>query len=51
MKVGFGNGLMFGTLIASYALGFWYGGSLIADSISDNCTSNCPNGGEDCDPM
>lgn len=46
LKVGFGNGLTYAAFFLTYALGFWYSGKLIADSISDGCTSNCPNGGE-----
>ena len=45
LKVGFGNGITYGAFFLTYALGFWFSGKLIADSISDGCTSNCPNGG------
>jgi ATP-binding cassette subfamily B (MDR/TAP) protein 1 len=48
LKVGAGNGGLFCACFFTYALGFWYGGKLVADSISDGCTgSSCPNGGED----
>lgn len=31
---GFGFGLVWGIMILSYALGFWYGSKLIADGVS-----------------
>jgi len=47
LKVGLGNGGLFCACFFTYALGFWYGGKLVADSISDGCTgSGCPNGGK-----
>jgi ATP-binding cassette subfamily B (MDR/TAP) protein 1 len=45
LKVGFGNGLMFGVYYLVYALGFWYGGELVATSVEDECTRNCTTGG------
>jgi hypothetical protein len=36
-KVGLGNGLLFGACFMTYALGFWYGGTLVADSVSRMC--------------
>ena len=36
-KVGLGNGLLFGACFLTYALGFWYGGTLVADSVTRQC--------------
>jgi ATP-binding cassette subfamily B (MDR/TAP) protein 1 len=44
-KVGFGNGAVFCACFLTYALGFWYGGSLVA-SAKENCTHNCLTGGD-----
>ncbi len=49
-NVGLGNGVMFGVYYLIYALGFWWGGKLAADSLSDGCTpdstdSKCITGG------
>jgi hypothetical protein len=45
-KVGLGNGLLFCVCFFTYALGFWYGGTLVADSLANGCTGNeCMNGG------
>ena len=49
-KVGLGNGLLFGACFMTYALGFWYGGTLVADSVSRQCQPslndyNCISGG------
>ena len=45
-NVGFGNGLLFFSCFLTYALGFWYGTSLIADARSHGCTgSHCISGG------
>ena len=44
-KVGLGNGMVFGACFCTYALGFWYGGKLIADSMDDGCN---PYAGDDC---
>lgn len=41
-SVGIGNGALFGSAFLTYALGFWYGGKLVADDLDRNCT------GEDC---
>ena len=46
LKVGFANGALWFALFLTYALGYWYSGKLIADAISEGCTSNCPNGGQ-----
>lgn len=50
LKVGLGNGLLFGAAFLIYALGFWYGGNLVADSVSTFCTpkvgdASCLSGG------
>lgn len=45
LKVGMGNGLLFCACFLTYALGFWYGGNLVADSIEDGCSS-CVTGGD-----
>ena len=37
LKVGLGNGLLFGACFLTYALGFWYGGILVADSVKRMC--------------
>jgi ABC-type multidrug transport system fused ATPase/permease subunit len=45
-KVGFGNGAVFCACFLTYALGFWYGASLVADA-NDHCTgNNCLTGGD-----
>jgi len=49
-KVGLGNGLLFGACFLTYALGFWYGGTLVADSVTRQCVPslndyNCISGG------
>ncbi len=49
-NVGLGNGLMFGVYYLIYALGFWWGGKLAADSLSDGClpddtSDDCITGG------
>jgi ATP-binding cassette subfamily B (MDR/TAP) protein 1 len=46
VNVGLGNGAVFGSVFLTYALGFWYGGNLVADSLESNCTRNCLTGGE-----
>lgn len=46
-NVGLGNGGLFCACFLTYALGFWYGGGLVADSIEDGCTgSGCLSGGK-----
>jgi len=45
LKVGLGNGLLFGACFCTYALGFWYGGNLVAKSIENRCTEDCITGG------
>ena len=45
LKVGFFNGLTFMISFMTYALGFWYGASLIADSLDTHCRENCLTGG------
>jgi ATP-binding cassette subfamily B (MDR/TAP) protein 1 len=50
-KVGLGNGVFYGALFAVYALGFWYGARLVADSIESKCVAqfgrnpDCISGG------
>jgi ATP-binding cassette subfamily B (MDR/TAP) protein 1 len=49
-KVGLGNGGLFCACFLTYALGFWYGGKLVADGIEDGCVPNteghgCVTGG------
>jgi len=44
MKVGMGNGAVFGAAFCTYALGFWYGGKLVADSLDANCDPFAPTG-------
>jgi ATP-binding cassette subfamily B (MDR/TAP) protein 1 len=49
-KVGFGNGLVFSCCFLTYALGFWYGGKLIADGMDNDCgltpdSEECVTGG------
>ncbi|RYG70375.1 ATP-binding cassette domain-containing protein [archaeon] len=45
MHVGLGNGAVFGAAFLTYALGFWYGGKLVADDVARGCTENCLTGG------
>ena len=48
-NVGLGNGALFGACFLTYALGFWYGGNLVADSTEDGCSgsdNDCVNGGK-----
>ena len=45
LKVGLGNGGLFCVCFFTYALGFWYGGKLVADDM-ENCTHNCLTGGQ-----
>ena len=44
-KVGLGDGMVFGACFCTYALGFWYGGKLIADAYDAGCN---PYAGDDC---
>jgi ABC-type bacteriocin/lantibiotic exporter with double-glycine peptidase domain len=44
-KVGVGNGGVFCACFLTYALGFWYGGNLVADGM-ENCSHNCVTGGQ-----
>jgi ATP-binding cassette subfamily B (MDR/TAP) protein 1 len=44
-NVGLGNGMVFGACFLTYALGFWYGGNLVANDLN-NCTHNCLTGGQ-----
>ncbi|RYH10022.1 hypothetical protein EON65_39770 [archaeon] len=44
LKVGFATGCMFGAYLCVYALGFWFGGYLIAEDLR-HCTHNCLSGG------
>lgn len=45
LKVGAGNGLVFGVSFLTYALGFWYGGVLVARDLESDCTDHCTTGG------
>ena len=45
-KVGLGNGMVFGFSFFMYAIGFWYGGKLVADDVQDDCTKDCITGGD-----
>jgi hypothetical protein len=48
-NVGLGNGGLFCACFFTYALGFWYGGQLVADSVEDGCSGDgCVNGGKRC---
>jgi len=47
-NVGLGNGLVFGAAFCTYALGFWYGGKLVADDLDRQCNEDierCLTGG------
>ena len=46
-KVGLGNGAVFGACFLTYALGFWYGGKLVADDMRSGCVpgNGCITGG------
>jgi len=43
-KLGFANGALFCACFLSYALGFWYGGQLVADAKERGCET-CATGG------
>jgi ATP-binding cassette, subfamily B (MDR/TAP), member 1 len=45
LKVGLGHGGLFGVCFLTYALGFWYGGELVAHDLERHCTSGCYTGG------
>jgi hypothetical protein len=46
-NVGLGNGGLFCACFFTYALGFWYGGQLVADSVEHGCSGDgCVNGGK-----
>ena len=45
LKVGFFNGLTFCLSFFNYALGFWYGATLVAQDMDDGCKENCISGG------
>ena len=46
-NVGIGNGGLFCACFFTYALGFWYGGELVADSLEKGCSGDdCVNGGK-----
>lgn len=47
LNVGLGNGSVFGACFGTYALGFWYGGKLVADDLAAGCgfSNNCITGG------
>eukprot|EP00981_Chlorochromonas_danica_P008136 scaffold2028_cov181-Ochromonas_danica.AAC.14 len=45
-NLGIGNGAVFGVAFLTYALGFWYGGRLVAHDVERGCTGDsCINGG------
>ena len=49
-RVGLATGGLFGTIFLSYALGFWYGGTLVAESMDKGCgptelSNTCVTGG------
>eukprot|EP00981_Chlorochromonas_danica_P013488 scaffold6397_cov175-Ochromonas_danica.AAC.26 len=45
-QVGIGNGAVFGVAFLTYALGFWYGGRLVAHDLEHDCSGNdCITGG------
>lgn len=45
-NVGLGNGALFCACFFTYALGFWYGGKLVADSKEHGCSGDgCVSGG------
>ena len=45
--MGFAQGFLFFCLLGTYALGFWYSGKLVADSLDASCVDrgNCLTGG------
>lgn len=45
LKVGLGNGMLFGASFLTFALGFWYGAVLVAEDVSSDCSNNCYTGG------
>ena len=48
LNVGLGNGMVFGAAFCTYALGFWYGGKIVADDIDRQCNpqeETCLSGG------
>lgn len=45
INVGLGNGAVFGIAFLTYALGFWYGGLLVARDVERDCTHDCMTGG------
>ena len=46
-NIGLGNGSVFGSCFLTYALGFWYGGKLVADDIDAKCVGDaCLTGGK-----
>jgi len=46
ISLGLGNGLVFGCVFMTYALGFWYGAQLVAHDVERQCTSHCVTGGK-----
>jgi len=47
LQMGLGNAVMFAAMYCVYALGFWYGSSLVADAMQEHCTGNdCISGGK-----
>eukprot|EP01041_Mallomonas_annulata_P010883 gene10883-22722_t len=45
LKYGAANGLLFAISLFATALGYWYGGQLVADDLDRECTNNCITGG------
>jgi len=50
-KVGLGNAGVFASFFLTYALGFWYGGKLVAEDMDNGCflksnTDDCMTGGK-----
>jgi ATP-binding cassette subfamily B (MDR/TAP) protein 1 len=44
LQLGIGNGGIFCASFLTYALGFWFGGNLVANDIANGCTHNCVTG-------
>ena len=45
VALGLGLGATMGVMFLAYALGFWYGGQLVADDIEAGCEDYCFRGG------
>lgn len=47
MNVGLGNGFLYAVLFLTNALGYWYGGTLVADAVENGCfEAKCFTGGD-----